>query len=70
MEFPKRIFVAVRDDETDEPYLSVADNTTTAEQALSYFAEAEPSKKIRIATYQLVEVKEGKLEPVFSVIVG
>lgn len=70
MQFAKKIFVAVRDEETDEPYLSVADKATTAEEALAYFAETEPGKKIRIATYGLVEVKEGKLEPVFAAIVG
>jgi len=36
-----------------------------AEDALT-----ESSKKTTVATYELKEVKEGKLEPVFSTIVG
>jgi hypothetical protein len=38
--------------------------TGTAEDAL------QSVSKTRVATYELKEVKEGKLEPVFSTIVG
>ncbi len=61
--FPKQIHVTVEHEDTDMEYLAVS-NSATAEGAIT------STEKVRVATYELKEVKEGKLEPVFSALVG
>lgn len=61
--FPKFIHVTREDEGTENEWLMVSSGVT-AEEALT------KTTKTRVATYELVEVKEGKLEPVFSTIIG
>jgi len=61
--FPKLIHVTREDEGTENEFLSVSDGPN-AEDAL------KEKSKTRVATYELKEVKEGKLEPVFSAIIG
>lgn len=61
--FPKTIFVTHEDEGTDNAFFSISDSTT-AEGAL------KTTERTAVATYELKEVREGKLEPVFSTIVG
>lgn len=61
--FPKFVHITREDEGTENEWLMVASGTT-AEDAIT------EREKQQVATYQLVEVKEGKLEPVFSVVVG
>ena len=60
--FPKQIFVTIENSGTEDEYYNV--NTNSDLDALS------TTDKTRVATYDLKEVKEGKLEPVFSTIIG
>jgi hypothetical protein len=60
--FPKFIQVTRENDNTEDAYWRVT--TGQPEDALT------TTDKTRVATYELKEVKEGKLEPVFSTIVG
>lgn len=60
--FPKQIHIT-RENEDQEGYWQVTEGDS-AESALRSTA------KTRVATYELKEVKEGRLEPVFSTIIG
>ncbi len=62
--FPKEIHVTIENLDENEPYLSVSEGDT-AEDALT-----STTQRQAVATYVLKEVREGKLEPVFSTIVG
>jgi len=61
--FPKFIHVTRENDGTDDAYFQVSDGANPEEALTS-------ADKTHVATYELKEVKEGKLEPVFSAIVG
>jgi len=61
--FPKFIHVTREDEGTENEWLMVAPGAT-AEEAIT------EKTTTRVATYELKEIKEGKLEPVFSTIIG
>lgn len=63
MEFKKFIHVTIENEGTEDVYMQVCSGEK-AEDALT------ETTKTRVATYQLVEVKEGKLEPMFLTVVG
>lgn len=65
--FPKYIFVTHIDPGTEDEYYSV--NTVSAEEALSNLVGGS-CERGRVASYQLGEVQEGKVEAVFSAKVG
>lgn len=60
--FPKFIHVTSENEGTEDAYLQVT--TGKSENALT------STDKTQVATYELKGVKEGKLEPVFSAIIG
>ncbi len=60
-EFSKKIYVTIKGEEGNE-YFNITDES--AEQFLT------TTDLTKVATYELVEVKEGRLEPVFSAILG
>ena len=59
--FPAQLFITREAIGTEDDFFSVSKTDTEA---------LDSTKKIQVATYQLVEVREGCLEPVFSVLVG
>lgn len=61
--FPKFIHVTREEEGTENEWLMVASGTT-AEEAIT------EKTNTRVATYELKEVKEGRLEPVFNTVVG
>lgn len=60
--FPKTVHITRESDGTADAWWNVT--TGTDEDALT------STDRTKVATYELKEVKEGKLEPVFSVIIG
>jgi hypothetical protein len=60
--FPKFIHVTHQNIGTEDEYYEVAKGD--AESAL------DSTNKTQVATYELKEVKEGRLEPVFSATIG
>lgn len=61
--FPKFVHITREDEGTENEWLMVASGET-AEEALT------ERTTTRVATYELKEIKEGKLQPVFDVIIG
>jgi hypothetical protein len=65
--FPKRIFVAHENPGTEDEFYSVS--VASAEQALTNLVGLS-GERCRVATYELGEVQEGKVEAVFYAKVG
>ena len=68
MAFPKVIYVTKQEEGTQDEYLSIASDASTAEETLKFSGNTQTGTEV--ATYELREVKVGKLEPVFFATVG